>query len=132
MTKQLKLGEAFGLLVEQWAAVGLSQENMCDLITKRARLPRRMKVETLQKHFKNELATGGAQATAAVAGALYKKALDGSVDAAKFWLDRRGGDAWKGSQALDLTTGGQPLAAAPAISSDEVQAAVQRALDAVK
>ena len=101
MSEHYKFGDVHRKLVEQWAAVGLSKQAMCDLLTKHAKLAGPIHIPTLEKHFKIELATGAASANAAVAGALFKKAIDGNVDAAKFWLDRRGGKEWEAGKDVD-------------------------------
>lgn len=46
--------------------------------------------ETLQKHFREELDTANAKAVAAVAGKLYKKAMNGCVTSMIFFLKTRG------------------------------------------
>lgn len=54
--------------------------------------------ETLRKHYATELEYGNSKVVAAVAGALVKRALGqgpDAVNAAKFFLERRGGEAWK-------------------------------------
>ena len=45
--------------------------------------------KTLRKHFREELNTGTADANAQVAQSLYKKALNGDVVAAIFWMKCR-------------------------------------------
>ena len=47
--------------------------------------------KTLRKHYRDELSGGQIRANAAVAGALYKMAIDGNVTAAIFWTKARMG-----------------------------------------
>ena len=58
-------------------------------------------INTLRKHYKNEIDTAGARATTRIAETLYRRALDGSIRACTFWLERRGGDKWKLKQTLE-------------------------------
>tara|TARA_R100000808_G_C2124663_1_gene135122 strand:- start:571 stop:924 length:354 start_codon:yes stop_codon:yes gene_type:complete len=50
---------------------------------------------TLTKYYDEELKISLAQANARIAEKLYHKADAGDVKAMMFWLERRGGDAWK-------------------------------------
>ncbi len=50
-------------------------------------------VRTLEKHFREELSVGLADANAQIAGALYRKAIEGDTTAMIFWLKSRAG--WK-------------------------------------
>lgn len=74
--KQVRMLAAMGLMVEEIARViGVTDK-------------------TLQKHFEDELAVGPSEATANVAQALYKQAVDPlkpNVTAAIFWLKARAG-----------------------------------------
>lgn len=72
--------------VRTLAAMGLMAEEIARVIG--------VTDKTLQKHFKEELAVGPAEATANVAQALYKQAVDPlkpNVTAAIFWLKARAG-----------------------------------------
>ena len=67
-------------LVKSLAAVGLRQEQICDML--RLRSPK-----TLRKHFRAELDNGLAEATAAITRTAYEMALSGRYPAMLlFWL----------------------------------------------
>jgi hypothetical protein len=66
------------------AAVGIPHENIALKIGVRS-------PKTLRKHFRKELDLAATDANANVAGALYKKATGGNVEAQKSWLERRAG-----------------------------------------
>lgn len=85
------------------ASCGMPQPLICEQIINR-QTGRPIDRVTLRKAFKEELATGKAQATALVAQSLFKKATGNgpqSVTAAIFWLKTQGG--WKTTEALDVT-----------------------------
>ena len=63
--------------VEKWAAVGLTQDQMCALLE--------IDRKTLALHYKKQLAQGKAKANAEVGNTLYQKALDGDTTAAIWW-----------------------------------------------
>lgn len=129
---QHKYSDQHRKLVKQWAAVGLPLISIGVLLAENMGLKKPINYATIQSNFKNELQAGVASANAAVAGKLYERAMQGSVDAAKYWLDRRGGDSWKAQQqAVDLTTNGQPLPAAAPATQEQIDAAVKRALDEI-
>ena len=56
--------------------------------------------KTLRKYFKKELQVGRNRAHAEIAGALYKRALDGNVPAQIFYLKTQAG--WREAQRLEL------------------------------
>ena len=56
--------------------------------------------KTLRKCFKEELQLGRNRAHAEIAGALYKRALDGNVPAQIFYLKTQAG--WREAQRLEL------------------------------
>jgi len=70
--------------VKSYAATGTPQEQIARLIGIKS-------PKTLRRHFREEIDFGATEANAAVAGALYKRAREGNVDAQKFWLYHRGG-----------------------------------------
>ena len=70
-------------LVEQMCSVGIPQESICLVIRDG------IDDKTLRKHFRRELDTAAIKANAAVAGALYKSALEGSTQAAIWWTKTR-------------------------------------------
>jgi hypothetical protein len=61
--------------------------------------------KTLRKYFKEELQLGRNRAHAEIAGALYKRALDGNVPAQIFYLKTQAG--WREAQRLELRAEGQ-------------------------
>ena len=61
--------------------------------------------KTLRKYFKKELQVGRNRAHAEIAGALYKRALDGNVPAQIFYLKTQAG--WREVQRLELRAEGQ-------------------------
>jgi len=74
-------------------AYGIPQREIADVIG--------ITINTLSKHYATEIKTATAKATARVAETLYEKALGGSIRAATFWLERRGGDTWKPRQTIE-------------------------------
>ena len=59
-------------------------------------------LRTLERHFREELDHGLADANSQIAGALYQKALSGDTTAMIFWLKTRGG--WRETvQNLNLS-----------------------------
>jgi hypothetical protein len=70
-------------LVEQMSSVGIPQESICLVIRDG------VDDKTLRKHFRRELDTAAIKANAAVAGALYQSALEGSTQAAIWWTKTR-------------------------------------------
>ena len=81
-------------LVKQWAAFGQTQEMTARKLG--------IDLKTLRKHFRDELDLGGAEATAAVAGALFKKATQKDDTTAQiFWMKTRGG--WSEKQKHEVT-----------------------------
>ena len=60
--------------------------------------------DTLTRHYKDELDAGRIDANSAVAGSLYRKAINGDTAAAIFWLKTRGGKGvWKETDRLEVT-----------------------------
>jgi hypothetical protein len=60
--------------------------------------------DTLVRRYREELDAGRIDANSAVAGSLYKKAVNGDTQAAIFWLKTRGGKGvWKETDRLELT-----------------------------
>ena len=67
-------------LVKSLAAIGLRQDQICELLHLRS-------PKTLRKHFPRELSNGLAEATATVARAAYEMAVSGRYPAMLlFWL----------------------------------------------
>ena len=69
-------------IVKTLAAFGTPHEQIAPKIGVRS-------PKTLRKHFRHELNSGSPDANASVAGALYKKAMAGNVEAQKFFLQNR-------------------------------------------
>ena len=86
-------------LVEQMSSVGIPQESICLVIRDG------IDDKTLRKHFRRELDTAAIRANAAVAGALYKSALEGSTQAAIWWTKTR----MKGSGKPQIEHSGDAL-----------------------
>ena len=80
-------------LVEQMCSVGIPQESICLVIRDG------IDDKTLRKHFRRELDTAAIKANAAVAGALYKSALEGSTQAAIWWT--KTGMKWSDKQEIE-------------------------------
>ena len=80
-------------LVEQMSSVGIPQESICLVIRDG------IDDKTLRKHFRRELDTAAIRANAAVAGALYKSALEGSTQAAIWWTKTR--MKWSDKQEIE-------------------------------
>lgn len=62
-------------------------------------------VNTLKKHYSEELKGGLIAANVAVAGALYRAAMEGNTTAQIFWLKTRAG--WREKQDLNITSEGE-------------------------
>ena len=80
----LKVTDEMRKRVKSPVAVGVPHEDIARQIDVRS-------PKTLRKHFREELDTGVVEANAAVAGALFKKAIGGDTPAIKFWLMCQGG-----------------------------------------
>ena len=64
--------------------------------------------KTLEKHYRRELDTGQAKATAKVAESLYKQATEGNTAAAIFWMKARAN--WSEKQRFEhIGEDGAPL-----------------------
>jgi len=70
--------------VKTYAATGTLQKQIARLIGIKS-------PKTLRKYFRDELDLGDIEANGAVAGALFKNAREGNVEAQKFWLLHRAG-----------------------------------------
>ena len=53
-----------------------------------------LSIDTLNKHYVDELARGKAIAVASLGNQLYMRGMKGDTTAAIFWLKTRGGKAW--------------------------------------
>jgi len=82
--------------VEAFAIAGLDRDVIAKLVG--------MAPDTLRKHYVPQLEKAPALALAGVARNLFKQATKDdfrAVDAAKYYLSRRGGEAWKDKQAFE-------------------------------
>lgn len=68
--------------VEAMSAYGIPQKEIANCLG--------IDVKTLRKHYREQLDTATAKANAAIAGKLYKKAMEGDVRSMIFWLKTRG------------------------------------------
>ena len=89
---KLKPTEDLRRMVKTMTAMGAKQEDVAARIGVRS-------PKTLRKHFRDELDQGASEANMSVAQALYKKAKDGDVKAAMFWLKCRAG--WRDRPEYD-------------------------------
>jgi hypothetical protein len=106
-------------LVKKLAAVGTKHEDIAHMVNIRS-------PKTLRKHFREELDRGAAEANASVAGALYKKAMDGDTNAQKLSFGIDGTvdlkvDAISGTGTpIDLESGEIGVQSAPVVAKDTV------------
>lgn len=109
--------------VEAFALAGIDQALIAKLVG--------MAPDTLRKHYGPQLEKAPALALASVARNLFKQATKDdlrSVDAAKYYLSRRGGEAWKDKQAFEHSgPGGGPI---ETTTKKQKDAAVRAALRA--
>jgi hypothetical protein len=87
--------------VELMCAVGIPHEGIAVVIRDG------IDDKTLRKHFRRELDTAKIKAHAKIGGKLYQRAMDGSVDALKFWAKTQMG--WKETQTHEMTGGDRPI-----------------------
>lgn len=93
-------------LVSNLVAFGLTQAQIASLITQKNGRP--LSRESLEIHFKQELAEGLPKANAQVAGSLFKSAVAGNTTAQIFWLKSRA--HWKETSILEVGgIPGQPI-----------------------
>jgi len=84
-------------LVHDLAAMGTRHEDICDLLDIGS-------INTLKNHYSEELKKGRVAATAKVAQALYKKALEGDTACMIFWMKTQGG--WRETDRMDVNVKG--------------------------
>lgn len=82
--------------VRLMASAGIPQRDIARVV-----VPGGMHVETLEKHFREELDTAAIKANSNIAGALYNGAMAGGVAQQIFWLKTRAG--WKETQVTEVT-----------------------------
>ena len=94
-------------MVEQHAAVGTPHEQIAKLL--------RVAVNTLKKHYREELDLGLARANAVVASTLFAQAKSGNVTAMIFWLKARAG--WRETTKLEHAgSPGEPIEIRPSLA----------------
>ena len=80
-------------LVEHHAATGTLHRQIAKLLG--------LSLNTLKKHYREELDLGLARANAVVSGTLFAEAKRGNITAAIFWMKTRGG--WRESVRVEAT-----------------------------
>lgn len=83
--------EATRQTVQLHATVGTRQEVMAEILG--------ISVDSLHRHYRDELNTSREKANASVGGALYKKAMSGDTTAMIFWMKTRA--RWK--ETVDIS-----------------------------
>lgn len=88
--------------VEAMSAIGIPQEDIARVIG--------ICVDTLAKHYREELDTATTKANTQIGGALFKKALSGDTASLIFWMKTRAG--WKETSVQQIGgPNGEPLTA---------------------
>ena len=82
--------------VSQMIAVGIPQEQVA-----RAIVPGGIAVETLQKHFNEEIETAAIKANSTIGGAAFQRAKAGDPQMIKWWTATRMG--WSEKQKHEVT-----------------------------
>ncbi len=95
--KQYEPTEQARHMVKKMTAFGIPMKNVADVIG--------VGVSSLQKHFKDELATGHTEANFMVANTLFQMAINGNVTACIFWMKTRLG--WKDESPSDRGDAGK-------------------------
>lgn len=72
--------------VSEWSSLGYTHNSIARRLNIHA--------DTLRKHYPEELEVSMKVKTELVVHSLFQKALEGNVNAQKFWLERVGGDEW--------------------------------------
>jgi hypothetical protein len=94
-------------LVEHHAATGTLHQQIAKLL--------QISLNTLKKHYREELDLGLARANAVVAGTLFTEAKRGNITAAIFWMKTRGG--WRETAKLEHAgVPGEPIEIRPALA----------------
>jgi hypothetical protein len=78
-------------LVEHHAAIGTPHEQIAKVM--------KLALNTLKRHYREELDLGLARANAVVGGTLFAEAKRGNLTAAIFWMKTRGG--WRETAKLE-------------------------------
>ena len=81
-------------MVEHHAAIGTPHAQIAKLLA--------LSVNTLKKHYGEELELGLARANAVVSGTLFTEAKRGNITAAIFWMKTRGG--WRETSRVEHST----------------------------
>ncbi|MFZ5544019.1 MAG: hypothetical protein ACOZJZ_10710 [Pseudomonadota bacterium] len=98
-------------LVRRLAAIGTPHESICFVV--RGAEGKRISVKTLTKYFRHELVVGRIEANAAMAAALFRAAMEGSLPAMIFWLKTRAGWSEQPDKVELTGADGKPLPMAP-------------------
>ncbi len=77
--------------VETFSAVGISQEQICQVLD--------IDFKTLRKHFRKELDSSAIKANATIGQTLFQKAKGGDTAAMIWWTKARSG--WRGEAVLE-------------------------------
>lgn len=88
-------------LVELYTALGNTQEQVALLLG--------VSIDTLQRHFRDELNTGALRANAMIGGKLFNKALAGDNASIFFWLKTRARWRESAQQHEHSGPGGLPI-----------------------
>ena len=104
-------------LVEHHAATGTLHRQIAELL--------QLSLNTLKKHYREELDLGLARANAVVSGTLFAEAKRGNITACIFWMKTRGG--WRETAKVEHAgVPGEPIEIRPALA--ELTAAERDAL----
>ncbi len=91
-------------MVEQHAAVGTPHRQIAKLLG--------VSLNTMKRHYREELDLGLARANAVVASTLFSAARRGNITACIFWMKTRGG--WRETAKVEHAgTPGQPIELRP-------------------
>jgi hypothetical protein len=82
-------------MVEHHAAIGTPHQQIAKLL--------QISLNTLKKHYREELELGLARANAVVGGTLFAEAKRGNITAAIFWMKARGG--WRETARVEHSGG---------------------------
>lgn len=85
--------------------------------------------KTVRKYFRKELETARVEAVGAVAGRLFKKAMDGDTAAMIFYLKTRGG--WKETQVIDNTSSDGSMTPQVKITREDIKEALKSGLSKI-
>jgi hypothetical protein len=94
-------------LVEHHAAIGTPHQSIAKLL--------QLSINTMKRHYAEELELGLARANAVVGGTLFNQAKAGNVVAAIFWMKTRAG--WRETAKVEHAgVHGEPIELRPALA----------------